>query len=87
MKIIEELPEGGSFFGAGYGEIEDELREGTLLPHWEDEDIHTVIDPINREGLRNKQMLEDIINLRTQLAIKHEIGQQEEAVLTDTQRS
>ena len=32
-------------------------------------------------------MLEDIINLRTQLAIKHEIGQQEEAVLTDTQRS
>jgi type II secretory pathway component GspD/PulD (secretin) len=45
------------------------------------------IDPINREGLRNKQMLEDIINLRTQLEIKHEIGQQEEAVLTDTQRS
>jgi len=45
------------------------------------------IDPTNREGLRNKQMLEDIINLRTQLEIKHDIGKQEEAVLTDTQRS
>ena len=29
---------------AGLREIEDELREGTLLPHWEDEDIHTVIE-------------------------------------------
>jgi type II secretory pathway component GspD/PulD (secretin) len=45
------------------------------------------IDPTNREGLRNKHMLDDIINLRTQLEVKHEIGQQEEAVLTDTQRS
>jgi type II secretory pathway component GspD/PulD (secretin) len=50
-------------------------------------DTLLAIDPTNREGLRNKQMLEDIINLRTQLEVKHEIGQQEEAVLTDTQRS
>lgn len=45
------------------------------------------IDPINREALRSRQMLEDIINLRTQLEVKREIGKQEEAVLTDTQRS
>jgi len=45
------------------------------------------IDPTNREGAINKQMLLDIINLRTQLEIKREIGRQEEAVFTDTQRS
>jgi len=50
-------------------------------------DTLLAIDPTNREASRNKQMLEDIINLRTQLEIKREIGKQEEAVLTDTQRS
>jgi Flp pilus assembly secretin CpaC/tetratricopeptide (TPR) repeat protein len=50
-------------------------------------DTLLAIDPQNREAARNKQMLEDIINLRTQLEIKREIGKQEEAVLTDTQRS
>lgn len=52
-------------------------------------EIETVlaIDPINREALRSKQMLEDIINLRTQLEVKREIGRQEEAIFTDTQRS
>lgn len=29
---------------AGLREIEVELAEGTLVPHWEDEDIHTVIE-------------------------------------------
>ncbi|MDD5011873.1 MAG: hypothetical protein PHQ00_07100, partial [Phycisphaerae bacterium] len=52
-------------------------------------EIDTVlaIDPIHRDALRTKRMLEDIINLRTQLEIKREIGRQEEAVFTDTQRS
>ena len=50
-------------------------------------DTLLAIDPTNREAERNKQMLEDIINLRKQLEIKKEIGRQEEAVLTDTQRS
>jgi len=45
------------------------------------------IDPTSREGAINKQMLQDIINLRTQLEIKREIGRQEEAVFTDVQRS
>lgn len=45
------------------------------------------IDPTNREGAINKQMLQDIINLRTQLEIKRELGRQEEAVFTDAQRS
>ena len=29
---------------AGLTEIEEELTSGSLLPHWEDEDIHTVIE-------------------------------------------
>ncbi|MEI6652531.1 MAG: lyase family protein, partial [Chlorobiaceae bacterium] len=29
---------------AGLREIEEELASGALLPHWEDEDIHTVIE-------------------------------------------
>lgn len=29
---------------AGLGEIEEELSSGTLVPEWEDEDIHTVIE-------------------------------------------
>ncbi|MEN6384071.1 MAG: hypothetical protein ABFD79_02625 [Phycisphaerales bacterium] len=50
-------------------------------------DTLLAIDPTNREGAIRKQMLQDIINLRTQLEIKRDIGQQEEAVFTDTQRS
>jgi Flp pilus assembly secretin CpaC/tetratricopeptide (TPR) repeat protein len=50
-------------------------------------DTLLAIDPTNREGAIRKQMLHDIINLRTQLEIKKEIGQQEEVVLTDVQRS
>jgi tetratricopeptide (TPR) repeat protein len=45
------------------------------------------IDPLHRDALRSKRMLEDIINLRTQLEIKREIGRQEEAVFADTQKS
>jgi Flp pilus assembly secretin CpaC len=50
-------------------------------------DTLMAIDPTNREGAIRKQMLQDIINLRAQLEVKHEIGQQEEAIFTDNQRS
>ncbi|HAL45805.1 MAG: hypothetical protein A2Y12_14355 [Planctomycetes bacterium GWF2_42_9] len=50
-------------------------------------DTLMAIEPTNREGAIRKQMLHDIINLRTQLAIKKEIGQAEEAAFTDVQRS
>lgn len=50
-------------------------------------DALLAIDPTNREAIRNKQMLEDIINLRRQLEVKKEMGKGEEAILTDTQRS
>ncbi|MCE5341573.1 MAG: hypothetical protein LLF92_10700 [Planctomycetaceae bacterium] len=50
-------------------------------------DTLMAIDPTNREGAIRKQMLHDIINLRTQLEIKKEIGQAEEASFTDVQRS
>jgi Flp pilus assembly secretin CpaC len=45
------------------------------------------IDQTNREAIRNKQMLEDIINLRRQLEVKKEIGREEQNVLYDTQKS
>ncbi|MCX5634123.1 MAG: hypothetical protein NTW93_10690 [Phycisphaerae bacterium] len=45
------------------------------------------IDPLNREALRNKQTLEDVINLRRQLDVKKEIGREEENVFYDTQKS
>jgi type II secretory pathway component GspD/PulD (secretin) len=45
------------------------------------------IDSTNREAIRNKQMLEDIINLRRQLEVKKEMGKEEEAILTETQKS
>ncbi len=50
-------------------------------------DALLAIDPTNREAIRNKQMLEDIVNLRRQLEVKKEMGKGEEAILTDTQRS
>ncbi len=50
-------------------------------------DTLLAIDPTHREAIRNRQMLEDIINLRRQLEVKKEMGKEEEAVLTDTQRS
>jgi type II secretory pathway component GspD/PulD (secretin) len=45
------------------------------------------IDPLNREALRNKQTLEDVINLRRQLEVKKEIGREEQNVFNDTQKS
>lgn len=50
-------------------------------------DTLLAIDPTNREAIRNKQMLEDIVNLRRQLEVKKEMGKGEEAILTGTQRS
>jgi Flp pilus assembly secretin CpaC/tetratricopeptide (TPR) repeat protein len=50
-------------------------------------DTLLAIDPTHREATRNKQMLEDIINLRRQLEVKKEMGKEEEAILTDTQKS
>lgn len=46
-----------------------------------------VIDPLNREALRTKQTLEDIINLRRQLEIRKEMGKEEERLFTDNQES
>jgi type II secretory pathway component GspD/PulD (secretin) len=45
------------------------------------------IDPLNREALRNKQTLEDVINLRRQLEVKKEMGREEQNVFYDTQKS
>ncbi len=50
-------------------------------------DTLLAIDPTNRGAVRDKQMLEDIINLRRQLEVKKEMGKEEQAVLTDTQQS
>jgi len=50
-------------------------------------DTLLAIDPTDREAIRNKQMLEDIINLRRQLEVKKEMGKEEEAILTETQKS
>lgn len=46
-----------------------------------------VIDPTNREALRTKQTLEDIINLRRQLEIRKEMGKEEEKLFVDNQES
>jgi Flp pilus assembly secretin CpaC len=50
-------------------------------------DTLLVIDPTNRDGAIRKQLLHDIINLRTQLEIKKQIGEAEEASFTDVQRA
>jgi len=45
------------------------------------------IDPTNKEAARNKQMLEDIINLRRQVEVKREMGREEMNLFYDTQKS
>jgi type II secretory pathway component GspD/PulD (secretin) len=45
------------------------------------------IDPTNREALRSKQMLEDIINLRRQVELRKEMGREEQDVLHEAQES
>ena len=45
------------------------------------------IDPTNREASRNKQMLEDIINLQRQLEVKKEMGREEQNLSYETQKS
>ena len=46
-----------------------------------------VIDPLNREALRTKGTLEDIINLRRQLEVRKEMGKEEEKLFVDNQES
>lgn len=43
------------------------------------------IDPTNEEAARSQQMLEDILNLRRQLAVKKEMGRQEQDLFSDNQ--
>ena len=50
-------------------------------------DTLLAIDPLNKTALRNKRMLEDIINLRRQLETKKEIGKGEEDVLYEAQKA
>jgi type II secretory pathway component GspD/PulD (secretin)/tetratricopeptide (TPR) repeat protein len=50
-------------------------------------DTLLAIDPTNREALRNKQMLEDIINLRRQLEVKKEMGREEQDLAYETQKA
>ena len=50
-------------------------------------DTLLAIDPTNREASRNKQMLEDIINLRRQLEVKKEMGREEQNILYEGQES
>ncbi|MDD5135038.1 MAG: hypothetical protein PHP01_06485 [Phycisphaerae bacterium] len=45
------------------------------------------IDPTNREAARNKQMLEDIINLRRQVDLRKEMGREEQDVFYEAQKS
>ncbi|MCD4831579.1 MAG: hypothetical protein K8R02_07225 [Anaerohalosphaeraceae bacterium] len=45
------------------------------------------IDPTNKQAARNKQMLEDILNLRRQLEVKREIGREEQDLFYDNQVS
>jgi Flp pilus assembly secretin CpaC/tetratricopeptide (TPR) repeat protein len=45
------------------------------------------IDPTNREALRSKQMLEDIINLRRQVELRKEMGKEEQDIFYEAQKS
>ncbi|NTW64367.1 MAG: argininosuccinate lyase [Chlorobiaceae bacterium] len=71
----------------GLREIEEELASGTLVPHWEDEDIHTVIENRLKEKIgqtagkihsgrsRNDQVATD-----TRLYLRKKIAELQDAV-------
>ncbi len=72
---------------AGLLEIEDELTSGTLVPHWEDEDIHTVIENRLKEKigsvagkLHSGRSRNDQVATDTRLYMRSQIGELRKAV-------
>ena len=72
---------------AGLMEIEDELTSGTLVPHWEDEDIHTVIENRLKEKigsvagkLHSGRSRNDQVATDTRLYMRSQIGELRKAV-------
>ncbi len=72
---------------AGLREIEEELSSGTLLPHWEDEDIHTVIENRLKEmvgavagKLHSGRSRNDQVATDTRLYMRRQIVELQEAL-------
>jgi len=72
---------------AGLCEIEVELSEGTLVPQWEDEDIHTVIENRLKEKigpvagkLHSGRSRNDQVATDTRLYMRRQISELEEAL-------
>ncbi len=73
----------------GLREIEDELASGTLVPHWEDEDIHTVIENRLKEKigaaagkLHSGRSRNDQVATDTRLYMRRQISELQEALGT-----
>ena len=73
----------------GLREIEEELTSGTLVPHWEDEDIHTVIENRLKEKigaaagkLHSGRSRNDQVATDTRLYMRRQIGELQEALGT-----
>jgi argininosuccinate lyase len=71
----------------GLGEIEVELSEGTLVPQWEDEDIHTVIENRLKEKigpvagkLHSGRSRNDQVATDTRLYMRRQISELDEAL-------
>ncbi len=71
----------------GLGEIEEELTSGALLPHWEDEDIHTVIENRLKEKigatagkLHSGRSRNDQVATDTRLYMRGQINELQEAL-------
>ena len=72
---------------AGLSAIEEELTNGTLLPHWEDEDIHTVIENRLKEKigtvagkLHSGRSRNDQVATDTRLYMRRQITELQEAL-------
>jgi argininosuccinate lyase len=72
---------------AGLGEIEEELRSGQLLPEWEDEDIHTVIENRLKEKigavagkLHSGRSRNDQVATDTRLYMRRQIEELQQAI-------
>ena len=72
---------------AGLREIEEELAIGTLVPHWEDEDIHTVIENRLKEKvgavagkLHSGRSRNDQVATDTRLYMRRQISELQEAL-------
>jgi len=71
----------------GLKEIEEELSSGTLLPHWEDEDIHTVIENRLKEKvgvvagkLHSGRSRNDQVATDTRLYMRRQIAELQDAL-------